>query len=100
MATNDGDSETDRQGIADIFADFYKQLYRRCAETDEPTDAQPHGAHNNARHHAHHGIPQFTLEELHHAITQLKNGKCKDIAGITAELLKAGGDVIESHLLK
>ena len=31
---------------------------------------------------------------------QLKSGKCKDTAGITAELLKAGGDVIESHLLK
>eukprot|EP00959_Pyramimonas_sp_CCMP1952_P400890 8400260-Pyramimonas_sp.AAC.1 len=31
---------------------------------------------------------------------QLRNGKCKVTAGITAELLKAGGDVIESHLSK
>ena len=60
MATKDGDSETDRQGIADIFADFYEQLYRRCAENNVPADAQSLSAQEHAQRHAHHGIPQFT----------------------------------------
>ena len=67
MATKDGDSETDRQGIADIYADFYEQLYRRCAETNSPADAQPHREQEDA----HRGIPHFTKEESHHAVIQL-----------------------------
>ena len=30
----------------------------------------------------------------------LKNGRCRDTAGLTAELLKAGGETIVQHLLK
>ena len=42
----------------------------------------------------------FTRAELHHAIKKLKNGKCKDTSGIVAEMIKAGGETLETHLLR
>eukprot|EP00959_Pyramimonas_sp_CCMP1952_P443444 9283821-Pyramimonas_sp.AAC.2 len=38
-------------------------------------------------------------DRLHQAVKHLKHCKCKDMAGLTAELLKAGGDSIEKQML-
>ena len=48
----------------------------------------------------HDAIPPFTLNELNVAITQLRNGRCRDTTGLLAEMLKLGGDTLRKHLLQ
>ena len=99
MTGRDGNDVTDRQSIADIFATFYEQLYRRSVFHNEhatrDTDAPRRSADNDMTHVP---IPLSHTEEVHQAIKQFKNGKCKDAAGITADMLKAGGTRMEQHL--
>ena len=101
MTTADGVHETDRHGIADVFADFYEKLYRCPPEAHSPAqESATSHTNNNTTTHMLQSIPPFTDDELHQAVKQLRNGRCKDTAGLTAELLKAGGRTIEQHLLK
>ena len=44
-------------------------------------------------------VEPFTEDELQEAVRQLKCGKCKDTAGIIAEMIKAGGKPLEHVLL-
>ncbi|CAK0862269.1 unnamed protein product [Prorocentrum cordatum] len=90
-----------RHRIADIFASFYEQLYKSRGTTDEDLDNEV--PLENEQHHTSspfHGRPPLGLKELRHAIRQLRNGKCPDTAGITAEMLRSGGKFLEQHLLK
>ena len=84
MRDDNGELQTDRKAIADIFADFYEQLYasREHIEGLEVTQTSP--------------VPPFTLRELTECLKTLKSRKCADTAGIRAEMLKKGGE----HLLK
>ena len=81
-------------------------LYRRRDHQKEHSDAgrrdiSTQDSHDHGpRQHNEATIPDFTQQELRKAIKQLKTGRCKDTAGITAELLKAGGATLEQHLLK
>ncbi len=42
----------------------------------------------------------ITYEEVNQAIKRLKNGKAAGIDGITAEMLKCGGDVVTKWMVK
>ena len=69
--------------IANIFATFYEELYsRRVTEDAYEANGQVEGD----------SVPAFTENELLKALKSLKNGKCKDTAGIRAEMLKNIGD--------
>ena len=91
MTASDGTTTTDRQSIADVFATFYEELYRRRPTHDEanPTDDHRHQPQE---------IPPFSLQEVTTAINQLRNGKCKDTTGLIAEMLKNGGSTLHIHL--
>jgi len=89
--TNKEDKEvTDRQSIADVFADFYDDLY-----------ATRHG--QTSAHSSDFGdpetIPPFTAGELEEAVRHLRNGRSKDGAGVIAEMIKAGGEALIAVLL-
>lgn len=85
-----GFEKTGRMDIANIFADFYSQLYADMGNKDEQTkndiDKEP-------------DLTPFTREELVREIKQLKNNRCKDSAGLVAEMLKNGGAKLVDVLL-
>ena len=86
MTTKSGHTQHDRQGIADVFADFYETLFTQtdaCKDTPGPTD------HDKLQ-----PIAPFTIEELEVAMKGLKNGRSKDTSGILAEMLKDGGPTL------
>eukprot|EP00959_Pyramimonas_sp_CCMP1952_P257657 5383963-Pyramimonas_sp.AAC.1 len=102
MTGQDGNDETDRQSIADIFATFHEQLYR---QTDSNNGRSTHGCRPPV--HCREDleaevrpkqIPPFTQKEIHQTTKELKHETCKTTAEITAEMLKAGGPRIEQHL--
>ena len=78
----------DRKAIADLFADFYEELYasREQAEPLEVPQTTP--------------VPPFTMRELIEGLKTLKSKKCADTAGIRAEMLKIGGEHLLSKLLE
>ena len=92
-----GDCITSRKGIADVFGEFYKKLYKN-REKDE--SAQELGADdNNSSTDVHNNnteetarIPEITTEELQTANNKLKKGKSPDSKGIRAEDIKACDD--------
>ena len=84
MVDKNGDCQTSRKAIADIFADFYEQLYSATQQTAKTDSAETSTL-----------IP-FTLSELTQALRSLKSNRCADTAGIRAEMLKKGG----KHLLE
>ena len=85
----DGNLVADEQGIADVFAEFYGELYKKAqataaheavSETRPSPDAQcPH---------------PFTTVELRGALKAMKPGKAGDEGGIIAEMLKDGSDAL------
>ena len=88
MTDTSGRDHTDRQSIADIFADFYEQLYasrmQGCDWKPMDIDAE---------------MPKFTRPELERAIRSLNNGRAGDRAGVFAEFIKNGGDMMFDVLL-
>ena len=87
MKDKDGVLRTERTSIANIFADFYEQLYSSTSETQQSEETE------SAL------VPAFTRPELISAIKGLKSNKCKDTAGIKAEMLKTGGKRLVDVLL-
>ena len=88
MIDKNGQLQTDRKNIADIFAEFYEDLYasREESETLDPILVSQ--------------VPPFTLKELTDAVKSLRSKKCADTAGIRAEMLKVGGEHLLSKLLE
>ena len=80
--------QTDRQTIADIFASFYEKLH---ANRDNSV-VNPVGSLNR--------IPAFTWKEFQAELNGMKFGKSADRAGISAEMLKHGGEALGRTLLK
>ena len=74
MVDRGGKCQTDRKAIADIFADFYEQLYS-CAQ-QEATEVSAQTS----------TLSPFTLNELILAVKSLKRNRCAGTAGIRAEM--------------
>ena len=88
LRREDGVKLTDADSIADVFATFYKDLYR-CRSQSRFEEDELHGPHSEA------AKKPFRLDELHAALKVMKKGKAQDQVGIIAEMLKDGSD----HLL-
>ena len=84
----DGTITYNKEEILQEWEKFYENLYY-----DEPNN-------NEIITDEELNLPPFTLEEVKHAIKQLKCGKAPGIDKIHAEMLKAGGDSIAKALLK
>eukprot|EP00973_Karenia_brevis_P016128 2205911-Karenia_brevis.AAC.1 len=87
MRDKDGKEHTARQKIADIFADFYEDLYDKVS-SNAMADNLPQGSL----------IEPFTEDEVKTEVKELKKGKSKDRSGIAAEMIKEGGDGLISAL--
>ena len=82
--------QTDRRTIADVFADFYSELY--TSTTSALLSAELPDEREEM-------VPPFDQSELQKALLQLKNGRSPDGTGVLAEMLKAGGAPLASILL-
>ena len=85
MVSASGEEVYDRQSIANVFANFYEQLYEDKCKTKHI------GSNTEER------IEDFSSAELGAALKQLKSGKAADANSICAEMLKLGGSKIEDH---
>ena len=99
MTTTTGRKVNDRQEIANVFADFYENLYARRQDTTNTTTYAPSQRRSNANSTAQ-PIPPFTCDELDRALRHLRNGKSCDTTGIIAEMIKQGNDALHQHLLQ
>ena len=81
MVNKDGKMESDRISIANIFADFYEQLYasRNASQANVAYDDRSET------------IDPFTRGELVKSIKDLNSNRCADARGVKAEMLKYGG---------
>ena len=87
IRNKDGEAEKTRQGIANVFAKFYEELYRGEDEQDDECK-YTHIDQENADSWQNGTIPEFTKEEIQDAIHRLKKGKAKDNSGVRAGQLK------------
>ena len=86
---NDGKVHTDRQTIADVFADFYASLYSKDSTSESPS------VHNMSEE-----ISPFSLAEVEREVKQMKRGKAKDGAGLAGEMIKDGGHFLLQTLVR
>ena len=83
---------SDPDDISEVFALFYEKLYSTTLANDATSSAFVGRLQ--------HKLPPFTMAELKKALRHLKCGKARDQFGITAELLKAGSEVLQQLLLE
>ena len=78
VRNKDGEAEKTRQGIANVFAKFYEELYKGEEEhgDDETRNHVPNKKTRDPSHSE--TIPEFTTEEIPAAINRLKKGKARD----------------------
>ena len=82
MRDTDGELKTDRQDIADVFADFYADLYasRELSAVERtPTEVN-------------HEFNAISPEEINDQLKLMANGKGADSKGVVVELLKHSSD--------
>jgi hypothetical protein len=82
----DGSIITDRDGIVERCAEYYRKLYSSTADRPDQTNS-PDGE----------PIPDVLSSEVEKAVNQMKRNKAPGENGITIELIKEGG--AETHKL-
>ena len=87
VRNKDGEAEKTRQGIENVFAIFYEDLYQG---EDDHNDEDMSSCidHENADSSQIETFPEFTTEEIQAAVDRLKKGKARDSNGIRAEQLQ------------
>ena len=93
--TDEAGSKVDtRKGIADIFAQFYGELY------ESKLDENLGGSDSEERHAPQPSeITPFSMQELTDVLRSLKRNKGKDSKGIVAEMYKHGGLKLKTLML-
>ena len=91
IKNKEGETIKTGQGIANVFAKFYEDLYEGEEDfieqgTDSRTDIEEEDPEQN------NFIKEFPKNEIQDAIDRLKRGKAKDSNGIRAEQLKNCSD--------
>ena len=91
VRNKDGEEEKTRQGIENVFAKFYEDLYQG---EDDHNDEDMSSCidHENRDSSQIATISEFTTEEIQAAINRLKKGKARDSSGVRAEQLKICSD--------
>ena len=92
VKNKEGEAVKTRQGIANVFAKFYEDLYvgeeendDEATMTNEETDQEDY-------------MEEFTTEEIQSAIDRLKKGKATDSNWIRAEQLKLCSDETKEEI--
>ena len=91
MVDSDGRTQSNRNSIANIFADFYEQLY--SARHDLTTLSFDNFYRQD-------NIDPLSRNELEKAIRDLNSNRCADSTGVKAEMLKCGGIKLVDMLLE
>ena len=86
IKNKEGEDEKTRQGIADVFAKFYEELYK--GEDEQEEDEHECIEREDVDSSQKGKIAEFTKEEIEAAIHRLKKGKARDSSGVRAEQLK------------
>ena len=86
MIYQNGKAETTQKGMANVFRDFYEDLY---AAKGTPTTNEKSKPTHKTKQQA--KLPRVTIKEIDKALKELKNGKCKDTKNVTAEIIKHAG---------
>ena len=86
IKNKEGGDEKTRQGIADVFAKFYEELYK--GEDEQEKNEQECIEYEDEDSSQKGKIAEFTKEEIDAAIHRLKKGKARDSSGVRAEQLK------------
>ena len=84
-----GQAKHSRQDIADVFADFYTDLYRS-------RDAQASPLHRD--HPESDAVPDVTAEEVGAILKKMAKRKAGDTSGLVVEMLQKGGSALWSLL--
>ena len=91
VKNKEGEAVKTRQGIANVFAKFYEDLYEgEEGYIEEDMDSRTDDDKTDPSQH--NSIPEFTKNEIQDAIDRLKKGKAKDSNGIRAEQFKNCSD--------
>ena len=86
MIYPNGKAETTPKGMANVFREFYEDLYAaKGAPTTKERSKPIHKTKQQAK------LPRVTIKEIDKALKELKNGKCKDTKHVTAEIIKHAG---------
>jgi hypothetical protein len=90
IKNKDGDLETARQGIADVFATFYEDLYksRNCCQFDVDS------LHRSG------DMPAVTGKEVEDELRKMAKRKSPDKAGIVVEMLQHGSEDLRDIIAK
>ena len=67
----------ERQGVLDVFAEFYKDLYRTRLGND-----------TNMQHSSNEKVPRFSGEEVTNVLKKMAKGKAGNSSGIVVEMLQ------------
>ena len=87
VKNKEGEVVKTRQGIDNVFAQFYEELYEGEDEyVDEDVMIGAEGEDEESEQSI--KIKEFTTEEIQSAIDRLKKGKAQDSSGVRAEQLK------------
>ena len=92
VKSKEGESIKTRQGIANVFAKFYEDLYEG-EDSGAGKGMDSRTEEDERRPDQHDPIPEFTNNEIQDAIDRLKKGKARDSSGVRAEQLKNCSDV-------
>ena len=84
VRNKDGEAGKTRQGIANVFAKFFEDLYKGEDDHDDE-DMSSCIDHENVDSSQIDTIPEFTTEEIQAAINRLEKGKAKDSNGVRAD---------------
>ena len=85
-----GNIKYDRQDIADVFAEFYEELYTSTTKAHE---------HEQKDHYEQyqHTVKSFTMPEPSDSINQLNRGEAADTRGLNAEVIKYSARRLLTH---
>lgn len=86
---------TDRDKIADAFADYFQEIYRSANPKPARPEISPHTVEEDNREEEN---LEITIEEINKAISNLKKEKTPGEDGITNELIKQGSFNLAKHI--
>ena len=88
MRSKSGEVVTGRQEIADVFADFYDDLFSRRLGGGSGVSIEHDGI----------AVPAVTQSEVEEQLKKMSRRKACDSGGISVELLKEGGEALRTAL--